>query len=155
MGENTSHSWAGVVRLAESFVSAAELVAGEEDAGAVKVLFPFLFLIGHGLELAYKAILLANGATEKDLKQIGHNLGRCRQEVQFRCPGLLAKLEETGTKEIVAVVGPYYKAKALEYHKTGLYRSLPDDPNQVLTITAGTVKNMSKWLRRGQCLEDS
>ena len=149
MGEKTSHPWAGFAWRAESFVSAAELVAGEDDARAVKVLFPFLFLIGHGLELAYKAVLLADGATEKDLKQIGHDLGRCRQEVWVCCPDLLARLEEPGTEDIVKMVGPYYKAKALEYHMKGLHRNLPDDLNQVVKVTAGTVKNISEWLRRG------
>ena len=40
------------------------------------------------------------------------------------------------------MIGPYYKAKLFEYHKTGLYRGLPGDPNQVVTITDGTIKNI-------------
>ena len=155
MGENTSYPELGFARLAGDFISAAKLVAGEDDAGVVsgQVLlpapfsFPFLFLIGHGLELAYKAVLLVDGATEKDLKQIGHDLVRCRRKVQVCRPSLLEDLEEPGTEEIVGMIGPYYNAKALEYHMTGLYSGLPAAPNQVVTITAGTVKNIEEWLR--------
>ena len=92
MGENTSYPEAGFARLAGDFISAAKLVAGEDDAGVVSgqgflpALFPFLFLIGHGLELAYKAVLLVDGATEKDLKQIGHDLVGCRRKVQVCRP---------------------------------------------------------------------
>ena len=72
---------------------------------------------------------------------------KCRREVQACRPNLLDDLEETGTEEIVGMIGPYYKAKALEYHEAGLYPGLPADPNQVVAITAGTVKNVEDWLR--------
>ncbi len=45
------------------------------------------------------------------------------------------------------MIGPYYKAKAFEYHLTGFYSGLPADPNQVVTIAARTDKNVQKWLR--------
>ena len=153
MGKNTSYPEAGFARLAGDFINAAKLVAGDDDAGEaggqafLHALFPLLFLIGHGLELAYKAILLLDGATKKDLKRIGHDLMKCRREVQACRPNLLDDLEETGTEEIVGMIGPYYKAKALEYHAAGLYPGLPADPNQVVAITAGTVKNVEDWLR--------
>ena len=151
MGENTSYPEMGFARLAGHFISAAKLVAGEDDAGVVSgqgllALFPFLFLIGHGLELAYKAVLLVDGATEKDLKQIGHDLVRCRRKVQVCRPSLLEDLEKPGTEEIVGIISPYYNAKALEYHMPGPY-SLPAAPNRVVTITAGTVKNIKEWLQ--------
>ena len=154
MGESTSYPEAGFARLAGDFINAAKLVAGEDDGevisgqGSLAVLFPFLFLIGHGLELAYKAVLLVDGATEKDLRRIGHDLLRCRREVQICRPSLLEDLEEPGTGEIVEMIGRYYKAKALEYHMPGLYSGLPAAPNQVVTITAGTVTNIEEWLRR-------
>lgn len=153
MGEKTSYPEAGFARLAEDFMNAAKLVAGEDDVavvggqGLLPVLFPFLFLIGHGLELAYKAVLLVNGATEKDLKRIGHDLVGCRREVQVCHRSLLEDLEEPGTEKIVGMIGPYYEAKALEYHMTGLYSGLPGDPNQVVTITTRTVKNIHEWVR--------
>ena len=96
-------------------------MAGEDDAapasgqGFLPLVFPFLFLIGHALELAYKAVLLVDGATESDLKRIGHDLVKCRRKVQVHCPSLLEDLEEPGTEEIVRMIGPYYKAKAFEY----------------------------------------
>ena len=151
MSENDSYPEVGFARLAGDFIRAAKLVAGEVDAASgsrlLPVLFPFLFLIGHGLELAYKAVLLVDDATEKDLKQISHDLVRCRREVQVSRPGLLEDLEEPGTEAIVGMIGPYYKAKAFEYHMTGFYSGLPAAPNQVVTITVGTVKNIEEWLR--------
>ena len=156
MGENTSYPELGFARLAGDFISAAKLVTtGKDDAGVVSgqgllpAFFPFLFLIGHGLELAYKAVLLVDGATEKDLKQIGHDLVRCRRKVQVCRPSLLEDLEKPGTEEIVGMIGPYYNAKALEYHMIAHYSGLPVPPNRVVTITAGTVKNIEEWLRRG------
>lgn len=116
------------------------------ELGFSPLLFPFLFLIGHSLELAYKAVLLVDGATENDLKRIGHDLVKCRRRVQACRPSLLGELEEPDTEEIVAMIGPYYKAKAFEYHLTGLYSGLPADPNQVVTIAARTIKNIKKWL---------
>lgn len=157
MGENVSCPEVGFARLAGNFIHAARLVAGEDDVGvasgqgSLRVLFPFLFLISHGLELAYKAILLMDGVTERDLKLIGHDLVRCRREVQARRPSLLEELEVPGTEEIVGMVGPYYKAKALEYHTIGLYSGLPAAPGEVVTITASTVSNIEEWLRPRVC----
>lgn len=151
MSEHISYPEVGFARLAGDFIRAAKLVAAEVDAVSglvsLSVLFPFLFLIGHGLELAYKAVLLVNGATEKDLRRISHDLVRCRREVQVGRPGLLEDLEEPGTKEIVGMIGPYYKAKDFEYHKTGFYPGLPVAPDRVVTTAIGTVKNIEDWLR--------
>ena len=157
MSDSTSYPEAGFARRAGDFISAAKLIAeegeqeGEGGQRFVHVLFPFLFLIGHGLELAYKAILLEADATEEELKRIGHNLVECRGEVQVRRPGLLEELEKPGTDQIVEMIAPYYKAKFLEYHKPGLYQELPSDPNRVVAITAGTVKNVENWLRQRVC----
>ena len=153
MSKYPSFPEVGFARLAEHFIDGAKLVAKDDDRGDVSeqrlfpLFFPFLFLIGHALELAYKAVLLEDGATEADLKRIGHDLMKCRRRVHACRRGLLAELEEPGTEEIVGMIGPYYKAKAFEYHLTGLYPGLPADPNQVVTITARTVKNIQVWLR--------
>ena len=153
MSEDPSYPEAGFARLAVDFINAAEFVAKEDDGGVVSgqeflaLLFPFLFLIGHALELAYKAVLLVDGATEDNVKRIGHDLVKCRRRVQTSHPGLLGQLEEPGTEEIVGMISPYYKAKAFEYHLTGLYSGLPAAPNQVVAITARTVHNLQVWLR--------
>ncbi len=153
VSEAPSYPEAGFARLAGDFIRAARLVAGKDDAalesekGFFPLVFPFLFLIGHALELAYKAVLLVDGATESDLKRFGHDLMKCRQKVQVCCPGRLESLEEPGTEEIVRRIDPYYKAKAFEYHMMGLYWRLPASPHQVVTISAGTVKNIQDWVQ--------
>ena len=58
----------------------------------------------------------------------------------------LEELEEAGTDEVVAMISPYYKAKAFEYHTTGFYR-IPGDIVQVAAITAATVSNIAKWVK--------
>ena len=149
-----SYPEAGFAELAGDFMKAAKLLAGEYDAGVVRehgssldlLLFPFLFLIGHALEPSYKAVLVANGATEKDLKRIGHDLAECRQKVQACYPGLLENLEEPGTDKIVGWIGPYYKAKAFEYHMK-VYLRPPIPTNQVAPIAVGTIENIREWVR--------
>ena len=155
MNEDSSYPEAGFARLAGNFVKAASRLAGQDSAaervsgqGFLPLLFPFLFLIGHALELAYKAVLVVNGATETDLKsRLGHDLVGCRRGVQACCPELLKDLEESGTDEIVGSIGPYYQTKAFEYSRTGIYSGLPAPPDQVATIVAGTVGNIQKWVR--------
>ena len=134
----------GLARRAGEFAEAAEHLLTKE--GLSPVSFVFLFLIGHALELAYKSILANLGATERSLKKIGHDLAKCRRQTKTRFPGDFDALEEPGTDEIIAMIGPYYKAKAFEYHTTGFYR-LPGDPLQAATITSATVGNIASWVK--------
>ena len=46
------------------------------------------------------------------------------------------------------MIGPYYKAKAFEYHMMGLYSALPASPHQVVTIT-DVVRLASRFGRYG------
>ena len=134
----------GLARRAEEFAEAAEHLVTKEDLGPVS--FVFLFLVGHALELAYKSILLNRGATEDELKRIGHDLVKSRTKACACFPGELSELEEAGTDEVVDMISPYYKAKAFEYHITGGYR-IPGDIGQVAAITAATVSNIAKWVK--------
>ncbi|MDE2761751.1 MAG: hypothetical protein OXK74_03035, partial [Gemmatimonadota bacterium] len=136
MSEARRITGVGLARRAREFAEAAEHLVTKE--GLSPVSFVFLFLIGHALELAYKSILANLGATEGSLKKIGHDLIKCREQTKAQFPGDLDTLEELGTDEILAMIGPYYKAKAFEYHTTGFYR-LPGDPVQAATITSATV----------------
>ena len=137
----------GLARRAEEFAEAAEHLVTKDDLGPVS--FVFLFLTGHALELVYKSVLLNRGATEGKLRNVGHDLIKCRKKACACFPGDLAELEEAGTDEVVAMVSPYYKAKAFEYHTSGHYQ-LPDDIAQVAAITSATVNNIAR-ARRGAC----
>ena len=134
----------GLARRGEEFAEAAEHLVKKE--GLSPVSFVFLFLIGHALELVYKSILLNRGATERQLKKIGHDLTKSRDRACACFPGELEDLEEAGTNEIVAMISPYYKAKAFEYHTTGLYR-IPRDIVQVAVITSATVGSIAEWVK--------
>ena len=144
MSEARRSTGVGLARRAEEFSEAAEHLVTKE--GLSPVSFVFLFLIGHALELAYKSILVNLGATERSLKKIGHDLIKCRRQTNTQFPGELDKLEEAGTDEIIAMIGPYYKAKAFEYHTTGFYR-LPGNLVQAATITLATVGNIADWVK--------
>ena len=144
MSEARKSFGVGLARRAEEFAEAAEHLVTKEDLGPVS--FVFLFLIGHALELAYKSVLRNRGATEEELKKIGHDLIKSRNKACARFPGELAELEEAGTNEVVAMISPYYKAKAFEYHTSGFYR-IPDDVVQVAAITSATVSNLAKWVK--------
>ena len=144
MTEAQSNTGVGLARLADEFAEAAEHLITKEDIAPVS--FVFWFLIGHALELAYKSILTNLGATERSLKNIGHDLAKCRRQTNIRFPGDFGQLEEPGTDEIIAMLGPYYKAKAFEYHATGTYR-LPNNLVQAATITSATVGNIAVWVK--------
>ena len=144
MSETRKSSGVGLARRAEEFAEAAKHLVKKEDLEPVS--FVFLYLIGHALELTYKSILLNRGATEGKLKKIGHDLVKSRTKACACFPGELEELEEAGTAEVVAMISPYYKAKAFEYHTTGFYR-IPGDIVQVAAITAATVSNIAKWVK--------
>ncbi len=65
--------------LANSYLSAADQLL-ENSSGQVFV--PILYLLGHSLELHFKAFLISQGIPEKKLKsrEFGHNLIACLLE---------------------------------------------------------------------------
>ncbi len=143
MSEARRNTGTGLARRAKEFSEAAEHLVTKEGLSPVSLVF--LFLIGHALELAYKSILVNLGATERSLKKIGHDLIKCRRQTKTQFPGDLDNLEEPGTDEIITMIGPYYKAKAFEYHTTGFYR-LPGNLVQAAKITSATVGNIADWV---------
>ena len=85
MSESRRYTGVGLARRAVEFSEAAEHLITKQ--GLSPVSFVFLFLIGHALELAYKAILMTFGATEASLKNIGHDLEKCRRKTKTQFPG--------------------------------------------------------------------
>ena len=92
----------GMSLLAAEFADCARLVAENSASGRPadmtalpKNNFVFSYLIGHALELTYKAILVEHGATEAHLKDIGHDLLQSREEadqcIRRRCGDIGAR----------------------------------------------------------------
>src|SRR5262249_25626519 len=64
----------GTVRLAVEFLIAAK--AQDLTKNPPSLVAHFLF--GHALELAFKAVLIAHGTTDKTLRRLGHDLRAAR-----------------------------------------------------------------------------
>ena len=56
---------------AVSFAAAADAYAARDEG---RDWFPLYFLFGHSIEVALKAFILSKGASEVELRRIGHNL---------------------------------------------------------------------------------
>ena len=135
---------AGTVRLAKSFSEAA----ARQPLDVQPQPFVTYFLLAHALELAWKAVLIAEGVSEKALRAIGHDL----REARRRAEALLGPAVTT-TPEIAVVtemMADYYKAKALEYLEPGYY-SLPQAA-QALPAVGEYVEALSGWVdKRVRC----
>ena len=99
--------------LANSYSAAADQLL-ENPSGQVFV--PLIYLLGHSLELNFKAFLISQGAPEKKLKsrEFGHDLVACLRECKKQ--GLCKHLPLTSpqVRQIVKV-NRYYQEKHLEY----------------------------------------
>ena len=99
----------------KAFLDAA---AREFSAEEPAISIPGYFLVGRAAELALKAYLLSCGATEAELRGIGHDLEDALAAAgDLEIPGDIAA--------VLRALNPYYSGKDLEYPKTGL-KSFPD-----------------------------
>jgi ribosomal protein S14 len=101
--------WALAGRYLSSAAHLLQIPSGQ-------VYVPTLFLLGHALELYFKAFLASQGMTDKDLKNrvIGHDLIACLRECRDRGLHQYVSLSRTQVRQI-ARVNFYYKEKHLEY----------------------------------------
>lgn len=102
-----------IYKYAESFLEAASREFEVEN-----ISIPGYFLAGRAAELAIKAYMLATGASERDLRDVGHDLSAALKQVEA------LELGETG-RTVLLWLNPYYSGKDLEYPKTG-FKHLPD-----------------------------
>ena len=151
MGKNSA---VGMCCMAGEFADCARLVAENSASGKPadmialpKNNFVFSYLIGHALELTYKAILVEHGTTEDHLKDIGHDLLKCRKKANRCMEEDVATLEHGNTEAIVRLLAPVYKKKAFEYHRTGLY-TLPPNPGEVVEATNNTVERVKTYIKK-------
>ena len=151
MGKNSA---VGMCWMAGEFADCARLVAENSASGkpADMIALPknnlvFCYLIGHALELTYKAILVEHGTTEAHLKDIGHDLLQSRQEADQCIEEGVATLEHGTTQKIVTLISLVYEKKVFEYHKTGLY-TLPPDPGEVVEATNNTAERVETYIKK-------
>jgi HEPN domain-containing protein len=109
----------GIVRLGQSYVEAAEALE-QLDGGTSE---PRYFLYGHGVELCLKALLVVDGASEHELRKVGHDLGQATRLLRER--GLMPELGLTNSDwKLVEWLNRYYQEKEFEYLIVG-YKELP------------------------------
>lgn len=101
---------------ANNFFEAAQILRKEKQ----DIFFPTYFLLGQSIELSLKGFLRGTGASEKDLKNLGHDLNKALQKAEKRLQSLANISHED--KEIIDSLNVYYKSKDLQYTLTGFKR---------------------------------
>lgn len=104
----------GTVRLASEFLGTARLQDLDQSPPSMVT----YFLLGHGLELAFKSILIAQGTSESTLRGIGHDLGAATEAAMKVSPPGVIELDASEVSWLQRV-GPFYQAKAFEYLEPG------------------------------------
>jgi hypothetical protein len=84
-----------------------------------------LYLLSHGVELALKAYLRAQGLNLTALRRIGHDLTRCLQEAERAGLDQWVRLEDSD-RTLVDWINVYYGSKDFEYVNTQGLKTLPD-----------------------------
>lgn len=108
LAESAQCYWA----LANSYSAAAEQLLANPSS---KLIVPILYLLGHSLELHFKAFLVLHGIEEKQLAQeFGHDLVASLRECKKHgfCNSILLTYNQV--RQIVRV-NHYYQGKQLEY----------------------------------------
>lgn len=126
MGEITA---LGFWRYADEFLRAATVV----EASAKRhfdILPPRYYLLGHSIELALKAFLLAKGVTPTELRLKQYNMAHNLEKALVRAEGLgLADVVNIPPKERTAIMllNKTYGRKSYEYLETGSIHIPPTD----------------------------
>jgi hypothetical protein len=107
----------GTARLARDFCVAA--AAQDHDKNPPSLVAHFLY--GHALELAFKAILIVHGTTDRALRGIGHDLAQAREAAVRVAPHGTIPMDDRDIARIDLLTA-YYEAKALEYVEPGSMR---------------------------------
>lgn len=110
----------GFLKYAEQFSDAASVIVRAGQAAYTRISTTYLY--GHAIELALKSILVKHGATDGELREIGHNLDNCLTKVTA-CPE--SEYMDDVLRGIVALLNPVYSGKYLEYHPGDMFMQLP------------------------------
>ncbi|MEK7417049.1 MAG: hypothetical protein AAB196_04810 [Pseudomonadota bacterium] len=120
----------GMVRYGHEFLEAAFVVyerAAQLDSRMVMPPVPALYLLGHGLELTFKAFLLSKGVTLEHLRRkLGHDLEKAFTASKEN--GLDSLLQSHALDEsVLTLLNVMYSTKELEYIVTGA-KTIPHYP---------------------------
>lgn len=127
-------------RLAIQFSDAAMQYRPEDG----QISLVSYFLVGHALELSFKAVLIVHGVTEKKLRDLGHDLQRCHVAARVHLPDGLLDAGTVG--QVVNMISPFYCGKAFEYVFVGFAR-LPE-PRSIMEAVRSLVEVVGAWVER-------
>lgn len=128
----------GTMRLANEFTEVAESCSPDREIN-----FARYFLCGHALELAFKAVLIVEGTSEKRLRTIGHDLNQAMTRALAFAGGTLATLGRSEQAR-VRLLSALYEEKGLEYVAPGAVQ-LPR-LSELLRDTAAVVAEIEAWV---------
>jgi HEPN domain-containing protein len=109
----------GISNDAREFLDAAKLVRREKPV----TFTPTYFLACQSIELSIKAYLRGSGYSDKQLRDIGHNLDECIAKAKATGVDSHVKLSPADVA-MIAAINPYYQFKDFQYSTTG-YKSFP------------------------------
>jgi hypothetical protein len=132
----------GLWTHAREFADAARHVFSMEKSASL----PGYYLLGHSIELSFKAFLLAAGEPLSVLKRrdLGHDLKALFARAQKHDFGSIVPLEPTEIG-VISLLNFDYVAKRFEYRETGMYH-LPL-PHLAQSVADKLIQRLKRYCR--------
>ena len=112
-----------------SNAAAAELLLSGDDLRDPSLASAFYLLVCFGIELLFKAVALRDGASEQDLRGIGHDLHKA----------YLRAMRSGNVPHFMTPLGRFV-LELREQHKTRVFRYTPDVPQIEVPLPRPTWK---------------
>ena len=129
---------------AKDMLAAAEALMQQQAKSSrehMRLLSPTYFLLGHGIEVSLKSVLLANGSSLDELrKNLGHDLDKAVERVIALDLDPRSGFVASNASR-VQMLNPYYRAKVFEHRVTG-FKSLP--PTEELAAFLGQLLELAE-----------
>src|SRR4051812_33328340 len=110
----------GISNDAEQFLEAARILRSQKGA----TFAPLYFLACQSIELSMKGYLRGAGWSDKQLRQVGHDLNKCLQAAIAHGIESHVALSQLDA-DIIGMINPYYEGKDLQYSRAG-HKTYPD-----------------------------
>lgn len=108
----------GISNDAREFLDAAQLTRREKSV----TFTPTYLLVCQSLELSFKAFLRGSGYSDKQLRQLSHNLHACAAAAKTADVERYVSLSAADA-DAIATINQYYQSKDFQYSVSG-YKSL-------------------------------
>jgi hypothetical protein len=135
---------AAMLSDAKPYLKAARALENEQAIWS-----PRYFLLCHAIELILKSYLASRGATQKELKDLGHNM--LKTYARARKLGLTPS--DARTTEIIRWLSPFHKDLVFRYRKGhgSVQLPAPNDLTDVVSSLIDQVDPIVRGLFRARC----